>query len=132
MLSAESGVTVLGGHWSDRAIQVDLVGDKAVELLVPTECGATGNCTWYIYATDPQRQLGTIDGALICVERGASEPARLIGYSSAGAGQGRLVKQVFKNGRYKLKSVKDLDGSRNDSALTAIGSPSCIESVNAP
>lgn len=119
-------------HWSDRAVPVDLLGDLEPELLVPVECGATGNCSWYIYAMDPPRSLGTIDGLLICVERRGAAPERVTAYSSVGAGHGLLVTQVFKNGQYRLKSSAHLEGPRNDRVLASIGPPECNESDDAP
>jgi hypothetical protein len=113
------------GHWSDRAIRVELIGDSHPELLVPTECGATGNCSWLIYTDGPPRLLGSIVGALICVDRQNAGPARLSAYQTSGAGQGAVAIQVYQNGRYELKSFKDLQGSKNDSFLSDVGAPSC-------
>src|SRR5262249_9766266 len=51
----------------DRAFAFDLNNDGRPEYFVPLVCGATGNCTWGVFALRPSRFLGTVNGQYIYI-----------------------------------------------------------------
>src|SRR5437773_4011396 len=109
--------------WGDRSVAQDLNGDGHAEYLVPLECGATGNCTWGIFGTSPARHLGTVSGARIQVSFPSRGWAKLVAYSSLGAGQG--LSQVFemRGHRYVELERHDVSGPDNDRVLGTMGDP---------
>jgi len=111
--------------WGDRAVAQDLNGDGHAEYLVPLACGATGNCTWGIFGISPARQLGTVSGARIQVSFSSLGWARLVAYSSLGAGQG--LSQVFemRGHRYVELERHEVSGPDNDRVLGTMGNPQC-------
>jgi len=111
--------------WADRAVGQDLNGDGHAEYIVPLECGATGNCTWGIFGTSPARHLGTVSGARIQVSFPSRGWAKLVAYSSLGAGQG--LSQVFemRGHRYVELERHDVSGPDNDRVLGTMGDPKC-------
>lgn len=56
---------------ADRAFAFDLNGDRGPEYFVPLVCGATGNCDWGVFALNPARFMGIVNGQYIYVHRRA-------------------------------------------------------------
>src|SRR5918992_1373980 len=53
------------GTWGDRAFVFDLNVDRKPEYFVPLDCGATGNCTWGVFALNPTKLMGFLGGQYI-------------------------------------------------------------------
>ena len=89
------------GSWADRAFAIDLNGDHKLEYFVPLDCGATGNCTWGLFALSPARQLGIIVGQYLYVHRTAGQWPDLITYSHLSAVEGSLMTYRFRQRSYR-------------------------------
>ena len=59
---------------TDRIFITDLNGDNSPEYFVPMGCGATGNCTYYIFADHPARCIGEVQGKMIIFTPGKDWP----------------------------------------------------------
>jgi len=114
-----------GIAWGDRAVTQDLNGDGRPEYFVPLHCGATGNCTWGVFGTLPTRRLGTVEGGRLQVLYPAAGWAKVVGYSSLGAGQG--LKQVFELRVRQYVEIErtEVAGPENDRVLGSMGDPKC-------
>lgn len=91
---------VEAGAQGDRAFVFDLNGDRKPEYFVPLVCGATGNCTWGIFALNPSKLLGVIGGQYIYAHVRVGGWPDLITYSHMSAAEGALDTWTFKKGRY--------------------------------
>jgi hypothetical protein len=111
--------------WGDRAVAQDLNGDGLAEYLVPLICGATGNCTWGVFGTRPVQQLGTVSGARIQVSFSGVGWAKLLTYSSLGAGQGSSQVFAMRGHRYIELERHEVAGPDNDRLLGSMGEPKC-------
>jgi len=111
--------------WGERAISVDLNRDGKPEYIVPLRCGATGNCSWGIFAVDPVRSLGNINGARIYIMPVKAGWSEIWTYSAVGAGDGYLVVSAFRNDGYLTLSSSQLPEHENDSFLDRMGQPQC-------
>jgi hypothetical protein len=85
---------------ADRAFVLDLNGDRKPEYFVPLVCGVTGNCTWGVFALNPARSLGIINGQYVYVHRGAGHWPTMITYGHLSAAEGSLGTYRFSRGRY--------------------------------
>lgn len=85
---------------TDRAFAFDLNGDRKPEYFVPLVCGATGNCDWGVFALNPARFLGIVNGQYIYVHRVAGRWPDVITYGHFSAAEGSLGTYVFSKGRY--------------------------------
>lgn len=85
---------------ADRAFAFDLNGDRKPEYFVPLVCGATGNCDWGVFALNPARFLGIVNGQYIYVHRGAGRWPSVISYGHLSAAEGLLGTYRFSKGRY--------------------------------
>ena len=88
------------GSWGDRAFAFDLNGDRRLEYFVPLDCGATGNCVWGVFATNPARELGVITGKYIYVHRLRDRWPELVTYGHFSAVEGSLTTYRFGKRRY--------------------------------
>ena len=79
------------GTWGDRAFAFDLNGDKRLEYFVPLDCGGTGNCYWGIFALNPTREVGFINGEYIYVHRLNGRWPELVTYGHLSAMEGSLT-----------------------------------------
>jgi hypothetical protein len=87
---------------ADRAFAFDLNGDGKLEYFVPLVCGATGNCTWGIFALRPARFLGTVNGQYIYIHKGPGRWPSIVTYGHLSAMEGVLDTYLFRAGRYDL------------------------------
>src|SRR5262245_17594270 len=84
----------------DRAFAFDLNNDGRAEYFVPLVCGATGNCTWGVFALRPSRFLGTVNGQYIYIHKRAGRWPGVITYGHLSAVEGALHTYLFRKGRY--------------------------------
>ena len=84
----------------DRAFAFDLNKDGRPEYFAPLVCGATGNCTWGVFALSPARFLGTVNGEYIYVHKRAGLWPGIITYGHLSAAEGVLETYIFRKGRY--------------------------------
>jgi hypothetical protein len=85
---------------ADRAFAFDLNNDGKPEYFVPLVCGATGNCTWGVFALRPSRFLGTVVGEYIYVHKRTGGWPGMITYDHLSAAEGALHTYVFRKGKY--------------------------------
>ena len=85
---------------ADRAFAFDLNGDRKPEYFVPLVCGATGNCTWGVFALNPARSLGVVSGQFIYLHRRVGRWPDVITYSHFTAAEGDIGTYRFRKGRY--------------------------------
>jgi len=86
--------------WADRAFVFDLNGDRKSEYFVPLVCGATGNCTWGMFASNPARLLGVVNGEYVYVHQRKGEWPTIITYGRLNVVEGTLYTYRFRKGRY--------------------------------
>lgn len=86
----------------DLAFAFDLNNDGTPEYFVPLVCGATGNCTWGIFALRPARFLGTVNGQYIYLHKRSGGWPGVITYGHLSVQEGVLDTYLFRNGRYAL------------------------------
>ena len=86
----------------DRAFAFDLNNDGRPEYFVSLACGATGNCTWGVFALRPIRFLGTVNGEYIYIHKRAGRWPGVITYGHLSAAEGVLHTYRFRKGRYTL------------------------------
>ena len=85
---------------ADRAFAFDLNDDRKPEYFVPLVCGATGNCDWGVFASNPARFLGIINGQYIYVHKRRGRWPDVIAYGHFSAAEGTLGTYGFRKGRY--------------------------------
>ena len=85
---------------ADRAFVFDLNGDRKPEYFVPLVCGAVGNCDWGVFALNPTRFLGIVNGQYIYVHRRAGRWPDVITYGHFTAAEGDVGTYRFRKGRY--------------------------------
>jgi hypothetical protein len=88
------------GTWGDRAFAFDLNGDDRLEYFVPLDCGGTGNCYWGVYALNPTRELGLINGQYLYVHRLNGRWPNVITYGHVTAMEGSLTTYRFTNAHH--------------------------------
>lgn len=107
------------GTWGDRAVALDLNGDRKPEYFVPLDCGGTGNCVWGLFASAPVRKLAMITGKDIYVQKVQGRWSELVVYSHFSAVEGALSTYRILKGKYVEASprqpinVGDSDGAGN-------------------
>ena len=84
----------------DRAYTFDLNNDGSPEYFVPLACGATGNCTFGVFALRPTRFLGTVNGEYLYIHKRAGRWPGVITYGHLSAAEGVLHTYLFRKGRY--------------------------------
>lgn len=84
----------------DRAFAFDLNGDRRPEYFVPLVCGAVGNCDWGVFALNPVKLLGIINGQFVFVHARAGRWPDVITYGHMNAAEGALGTYGFRRGRY--------------------------------
>jgi len=84
----------------DRAFAFDLNNDGRAEYFVPLACGATGNCTWGVFALRPTRFLGAVSGQYIYIHKRTGRWPGVITYGHLSAAEGALHTYLFRKGRY--------------------------------
>lgn len=92
----------VGVKWGNRAFAYDLNGNKSKEYFVPIVCGATGNCLWGIFAANPARLLGIVEGETIYVHKRAGRWSRLTVATHQNASDSLLKTYRFRNGHYHV------------------------------
>jgi hypothetical protein len=88
-------------YYADRAFAYDLDRDGNPEYFVPLDCGATGNCTFGLFALNPGRFLGKVNGEYIYLHGRRRAWPDLITYGHFSAVEGTLVTFTFRRGRYQ-------------------------------
>lgn len=86
--------------WADRAFVFDLNGDRQPEYFVPLICGATGNCSWGVFALNPARLLGVLGGEYIYVYKRAGRYPDIITYTHMSVSEGILATYSFRKRSY--------------------------------
>jgi len=84
----------------NRAFGFDLNSDKKPEYFVPFRCGGVGNCDWGVFALNPTRFLGIVNGKYIYVHAQKVHWPDVFGYGHLSAAEGALETYRF-NGRYQ-------------------------------
>ena len=88
---------------SPRRIAASGAKSRKPEYFVPLDCGATGNCTWGVFALNPARLLGFLGGQNIYVHKHAGRYPDLITYSHLSAAEGLLATYSLRgNGHARL------------------------------
>ena len=87
---------------ADRAFAFDLNSNGTAEYFVPLVCGATGNCTWGVFALRPARFLGTVNGQYIYIHKSTGRWPGIVTYGHLSAMEGVLDTYLFRDGRYDL------------------------------
>ena len=90
-----------GKTWADRALVFDLNADRKPEYFIPLICGATGNCTWGVFALGPPRLLGIVGGQYVYVHKRAGRWPHLISYTHMSASEGILATYRFRKTQYR-------------------------------
>lgn len=88
------------GTWGERAFAFDLNGDRRLEYFVPLDCGGTGNCYWGVYALNPLRELGLINGEYVYVHRHAGRWPTILTYTHVTAMEGGLTTYRINNANH--------------------------------
>lgn len=89
------------GTYGDRAFAFDLNGDRKPEYFVPLDCGATGNCAWGVFATNPARELGLIHAQYIYLRTSVGRWPDLATYTHLSAMEGSVMTYRFRGQRYR-------------------------------
>ena len=97
--------------WADRAFGYDLNNDARPEYFVPLVCGATGNCTWAVFAIGPPRLLGRVEGARLYIHEPGAPWSRITGLSTSGTSEGLVTRYAFDGHTYGELDAKELDGA---------------------
>src|SRR5436190_9821957 len=105
----------------------DLNGDGRDEHFVRLSCGATGNCTWGIFADRPARLLGTFTAWFLYIHRRNASWNALTTYTREGGDQGIIATLRSHHGKYVQTSEHTERGDYRDSQpfLTRMGVPKC-------
>jgi hypothetical protein len=85
---------------AERAFAFDLNGDRKPEYFVPLVCGAVGNCNWGVFALNPSKLLGVINGQYVFVHTRSGRWPDVITYRHMTAAEGTLGTYAFRRGRY--------------------------------
>ena len=123
------------GTWGDRAVALDLNGDRKPEYFVPLDCGGTGNCVWGLFASAPVRKLAMITGKDIYVQKVQGRWSELVVYSHFSAVEGALSTYMILKGKYVEASprqpinVGDSDGAGNKIPEALTSAKGLCESV---
>jgi hypothetical protein len=91
--------------WANRAFPFDLNGDRKSEYFVPLVCGATGNCSWGVFAPSPARLLGIVNGEYVYVHKRNGSWPTIITYGHLSVVEGSLDTYRFRKGRYLVSGV---------------------------
>ncbi|MDT5120837.1 MAG: hypothetical protein QOC96_319 [Acidobacteriota bacterium] len=86
--------------WGDRSFAYDLDGDRKPEYFIPLVCGAVGNCSWGIFALNPSRLLGIVNGENIYVRQRIKHWSALTVYTHNSCCDGFLDTYIFRKGKY--------------------------------
>src|SRR5262245_57565397 len=113
-----------GKAWGDRAVKYDLDRDGNVEYIVPTFCGATGNCRWGIFALSPTgaKALGEVAGTRVYIGSETPWPG-ITAYEGNGLGKGYVYEYKFQSKRYVETSHRQVEGEENERFLKSMGDP---------
>jgi hypothetical protein len=87
--------------YGDRAFAIILQNQSAPIYFVPTVCGATGNCTWRLYAIKPLKYLGEINGQYVYTYQSSNGLPTIITYGNISASEGGLSTYVVNKGMYR-------------------------------
>lgn len=86
--------------WADRAFAFDLNGDRTPEYFVPLVCQGGGNCTWGVFALNPARLLGVVNGEYVYAHQREGSWPTIITYGHLSVVEGSLHTYRFRKGRY--------------------------------
>ena len=87
--------------YGDRAFAIILQNQRSPIYFVPTVCGATGNCTWRLYAIKPLKYLGEINGQYIYTYQSSNGLPTIITYGHISASEGGLSTYAANKGKYR-------------------------------
>jgi hypothetical protein len=87
--------------YGDQAFAINLQINGSTIYFVPTVCGATGNCTWRLYAINPVKYLGEINGQYIYTYQSSKGLPTIVTYGHISASEGGLSTYVANKGRYR-------------------------------
>jgi hypothetical protein len=86
--------------WADRAFAFDLNRDRKPEYFVPLICGATGNCTWGVFAARPAKLLGIVGGEYVYIHARFGLWPDLITYGHMSVVEGIVTTYSYRKGQY--------------------------------
>lgn len=87
-------------RWGDRSVVYDLNGDGRREYFIPLVCGAVGNCVWGVFALNPSRLLGMVNGENIYIRRRVKQWSALTVYIHNSCCDGFLETYTFRKDKY--------------------------------
>src|SRR5687768_6536397 len=117
-----------GNQWCDNSFAFDLNGDKRKEYFVRSVCGATGNCTYGIFADRPARLIGKVNGWFLWIDRSGVPWKKITTYSRAGGDQGYIQTHAFRRGKYRpIRGRTEHSSSRQKPFYVKMGMPDCTE-----
>jgi hypothetical protein len=87
-------------RWGDRTVAYDLNGDGQREYFIPLVCGAVGNCEWGVFALNPSRLLGIVNGENIYIRQRVKQWSALTVYIHDSCCDGHLETHIFRKGKY--------------------------------
>lgn len=85
----------------NQAIPILLRKGNPVILFVVANCGATGNCGWFLYNSRTHQFMGEIGGQFIYVRPGGTAWPAIISYTRMGGCEGVLTRYEYRSGRYR-------------------------------
>lgn len=119
--------------WGDRSLAYDLNGDRKPEYFIPLECGAVGNCSWGVFALNPSRLLGVVNGENIYIRQRLKQWSALTVYIHNSCCDGFLNTYIFRKGKYvKLKGEYYVTGSNELPGFKAHPYPKFMETTPSP
>jgi len=121
-----SGYPCAGNQFCENAFGFDLNRDGNSEYFVRKLCGATGNCTYGIFADRPAKLLGTFTAWFFFVHREPTGWHSISTYTRQGGNQGYIEKYVVKKGQYRRASGRtERFGSDEEPYYLRMGMPNC-------
>jgi hypothetical protein len=107
----------------DRCIHVQM--NDSDHLLVPLECGATGNCSWLLVAGPPWTTIGSFWAHVIYLQEAQSGYPRIRTLTTSGYDSAIVQEFSFQEGTYVRDSKEDLDARGIETFLKENGTPRC-------
>jgi hypothetical protein len=114
----------------ETAFAYDLNGDGHNEYFVRLACGATGNCQWGIFSTQPARLRGIITAWFFYVHKRSGSWSTLTTYIRMGGDEGIIDRFAYQRGQYVRLSTRVEHGYPGNwqPFLKRMGLPKCGDS----
>jgi hypothetical protein len=110
----------------EKSFAFDLNGDKRREYFVRLGCGATGNCTYGIFADRPARLLGTVTAWFFWIDKPSGSWSKIKTYEREGGDQGYIQSYAFRLGKYRTTDGStERFNSTKKSFAEKMGMPDC-------